>query len=715
MQDKGVSKLKRTWQAIMRGEKGSAIMALRENYEQHKTWALQAKFEQEMQDKGVLKLKRTWQAIMRGEKGAAVESMRQNYEIHKAELLQAKFEQEMQDKGVSKLKRQWALIMRGEKGAMIESMRQNWEEHKTEMLQSRFEEEMQLKGVARLKRTWAGMMRGVRGTAMETMKQNYADAKAYELQAQFEAQMQEKGIIKLRKMWLKMLRGSKAVLLENIRLNYADHKHYEMQARLEEKLSQAKSDAGLKQLKEIGLRLMRGAKGVAVNNLKENYTQFRTWELQAKIENDMQDMGVAKLRRTWKGIIRGAKGSAIEGMRQNWSNEKASALQMKFEQEMQDAGVLKLRRTMRALLKGTLAATFGNMRDNWVYWETQIKRRRLEEDLARQLHALEQTKSDAGLRQLKNIWQAMMKGKPAVLISNWRYNVFDYRVHTLHAHIALQVAETSLEHAVTRCKMMFVRMVRGEVATRLQIWKNRWHLECTEVAKLAAGAQTVKQVLQELMRGNTVRAFSQWRVNVVEDDAVKTKQNAERGERAQEEERHRQVEAEKMDRLRERQVAQAIVERTQDEMEHAKARASEMEKRGKAAAEQASQRALEDQLRAEKDKSDRLEKRLKSLESRLERGNSPSKQQDRKEVDDLKIQLDRKEQERRSLEKQVQELMALQDNNRPPADSLVSEKPRTPNPKKAPKKEAKPDAELTREERMMRAAERRANNSGYKY
>merc|ERR1719502_529393 len=108
------------------------------------------------------------------------------------------------------------------------------------------------------------MMRGVRGKALEVMKQNYADAQAEELQARLEAQMHEKGTIKLRKMWLKMMRGSKAVVLENLRLNYADHLHYEMEARLEAKLAQAKSDQGLKQLKEIGIRMMRGAKGVAV-------------------------------------------------------------------------------------------------------------------------------------------------------------------------------------------------------------------------------------------------------------------------------------------------------------------------------------------------------------------------------------------------------------------------------------------------------------------
>ena len=225
------------------------------------------------------------------------------------------------------------------------------------------------------------------------------------------------------------------------------------------------------------------------------------------------------------------------------------------------------------------------------------------------------------------------------------------------------------------------------------------------MAKLATAAQQVRLVMQELIRGSTIRSITNWRVNTAHSRALRVKAEKEAQEKALEEERKRAVEAEKMDRLRERQVAQAIVERAQDEMEHAKARAQEMEKRGKMGADTSEQRVLREQLRAEKEKSERLERRLKALEGR---SNSPTKDRDKREMEELRMKLEKKEQERQRLEERVQELLGRTTGNQQPS------KPSTPA--REPKME-KPDTELTREEKMMRAAERRANNNwpGFKH
>ena len=49
----------------------------------------------------------------------------------------------------------------------------------------------------------------------------------------------------------------------------------------------AMQDAGLCQLRNVWLRLMRGARAVAVEAMKQNWAQSKVWAMQSRLEAQM--------------------------------------------------------------------------------------------------------------------------------------------------------------------------------------------------------------------------------------------------------------------------------------------------------------------------------------------------------------------------------------------------------------------------------------------
>jgi len=440
--------------------------------------------------------------------------------------------------------------------------------------------------------------------------------------------------------------------------------------------------------------------------MKENFLLFKQWQVHEKISQDMRNFGISKLRKVWRGILVGIESDVIESFKRNHNDFKAAYMQEKFDNEMKDMGFSKLHKHWCKILKAGQAAAIDAMKYNTSEWKLSLAESKMQE-----MHDyIVKSQQNSGLSRLKAIWEEKLKGKPSVVISTWRYNVHEHRMKILHAHIAVQVAETSLGHATKRCQMLLLRMIRGELAIRLRVWKQNWLFMITGGAKLETGAQQIKKVLRERLKSRCIRLLGSWSRN---KSSAKLKrlamEQSQLAERIAQEAQNR-VEDEKSERLRERQVAATIVEKSQEAMEQARARASELEKRAREGLDGAGVRALQGELREEKERTIKLEKRLKALESTIEKSNMAVSQKDQQELMTLRAQLDNKEQERLRLLKQIDDLKRNLESKRNENNPVVAieKKPERTPPK--PKAE-KPDADLTREERMLRAAEKRANNN----
>lgn len=166
----------------------------------------------------------------------------------------------------------------------------------------------------------------------------------------------------------------------------------------------------------------------------------------------------------------------------------------------------------------------------------------------------------------------------------------------------------------------------------------------------------------QLVKGCTIRSIGAWRRNVSIAKIEAMAREKVLREMQLLEETNRQIAEEKDDRMRERQVAQAIVERSQEEAEHAKARFMEIEKRARE--EQASESSkrmknLTEELREEKDSRRKLEARLKNLEAKRSEGD-----------EGMRFKLERLQAERDDL---MQEL-AMYRKGQTPVNSPKSQK-----------------------------------------
>merc|ERR1719353_720319 len=184
--------------------------------------------------------------------------------------------------------------------------------------------------------------------------------------------------------------------------------------------------------------------------------------------------------------------------------ELAAALEAQMRSQGQGAGLRMLRQIMMRMVKGE-----AGMRVE--IWRTTMKDEVRAEEMARLQADLEARAADASkgaaLRQLRQIMVRIMKGEVGMRVEIWRTAVkMDaYAKHReLQAALEAQMQAQGQGAGLRQLRQIMVRMVKGEVGMRVEIWRTAMKDEM-RAEQIAFLKNTLEARAMDSSRGTAMR------------------------------------------------------------------------------------------------------------------------------------------------------------------------------------------------------------------
>merc|ERR1719253_1857033 len=175
-----------------------------------------------------------------------------------------------------------------------------------------------------------------------------------------------------------------------------------------------------------------------------------------------------------------------------------------------------------------------------VIWRTAMKDVVRAEEMARLQADLEARAADASkgaaLRQLKQIMVRLMKGEVAMRLEVWKslMKMDAYAKHAeLQAALEAQMRAQGQDAGLRMLKQIMVRMVKGEAAMRVEIWRTAMkdEVRADEMARLQADLEAraadagkgaalrqLKQIMVRLMKGEVAMRLEQIMVRLMKGE-----------------------------------------------------------------------------------------------------------------------------------------------------------------------------------------------------
>merc|ERR1719454_951998 len=151
--------------------------------------------------------------------------------------------------------------------------------------------------------------------------------------------------------------------------------------------------------------------------------------------------------------------------------EMQAALEAQMKAQGQGAGLRQLRQIMIRMVKGEAGLRVE-------IWRTTMKDAVRAKEMDRMQKELEARAADASkgaaLRQLKQIMVRIMKGEVAMRLEVWRslMKMDAYAKHAeMQAALEAQMRGQGQGAGLRMLRQIFARMVKGEVGMRVEIWR----------------------------------------------------------------------------------------------------------------------------------------------------------------------------------------------------------------------------------------------------
>merc|ERR1719482_673476 len=242
-----------------------------------------------------------------------------------------------------------------------------------------------------------------------------------------------------------MVKGEVGLRVEIWRTAMKDEMRAEQMARLQSELEARAADASkgaaLRQLRQIMVRIMKGEVGMKVEiwhmGVKmDAYAKYEAMQaaLEAQMKAQGQGAGLRQLRQIMVRLVKGEVGLRVEIWRTAMKDEvralEMARLQRDLEERAADAskgaGLRQLRQIMVRLMKGEVGMRVEIWRTG-VKMDAYARHRELQAALEAQMQAQGQ---GAGLRQLRQIMMRMVKGEVGMRVEIWRTAMKD-ALHSL--------------------------------------------------------------------------------------------------------------------------------------------------------------------------------------------------------------------------------------------------------------------------------------------
>jgi len=171
-----------------------------------------------------------WRRVTRGAILEAFTTLRLQYEawhtIEHQRVLVGRIATAKQDAGLIRLKKVWMQLLRGSKSSAFESFFQNWSRSQQVEAERLVVLAKQQAGEARLRKTWSKWLHRHLREVCDSLLQNFAEAKVLALEHEIEqsrmiaASAKDGALAKLKLIWIHKLKGAEGVALEALRENY---------------------------------------------------------------------------------------------------------------------------------------------------------------------------------------------------------------------------------------------------------------------------------------------------------------------------------------------------------------------------------------------------------------------------------------------------------------------------------------------------------------
>jgi len=301
---------------------------------------------------------------------------------------------------------------------------------------------------------------------------------------------------------------------------------YTKHVAMEAELAARQQSKGIKLLKQLTARMMKGEAGMRVMLWKdatkatlEAERAERALALQAALEEQMRAQGPAQglriLRQHMARQVRGEVGFRIEIWRTKKEDDKRAGLDSgelaeRFEAQMraqgQGRGLRLLRQIMARMVKGEKGYRLEIFR-------TRVKDVKRESDLARQTKALADAQNDAlkgaGLRALKRTLARIAKGVLGEKVVIWKqsFSMAQYaRLESMRSELKSKMDGPGQYLAMKHMRHTMARIAKGEIYLRIMVWRDKMLAQkrARELAKMrrqpAAKIKELREVIEVTVR-----------------------------------------------------------------------------------------------------------------------------------------------------------------------------------------------------------------------
>ena len=337
----------------------------------------------------------------------------------------------------------------------------------------------QQSGVNQLKMLMLRRVKGAAGLCIKQWRSKTIKAKFEDTVNQFEdrlsqasSQNVDAGIKQLKMMVVRRVKGLLGTCIVSWRQKSSRAKFEDTMNMFEDRISQTGQEAGIKRLKMMVVRRVKGTAGSCIMHWKQKAAQAKYDDMFYALEDKMntagQEAGVKQLQMMMVRRVRGDAGTGIVTWRRKALNAKYEDTVNQFEDRIntsgQEAGVKRLKMIVVRRVRGDLGSCL-------MLWRQKAGAAKVEDTMNMFEDRINQTGQEAGIKRLKMMVVRRVKGTAGSCIMHWKQKAAQARYEDTMNKFEDRMSNTAENSGIKRLKMMVVRRVKGAVGSCLATWR----------------------------------------------------------------------------------------------------------------------------------------------------------------------------------------------------------------------------------------------------
>jgi len=359
------------------------------------------------------------------------------------------------------------------------------------------------------------------------------------------------GLRMLKQTMARLVRGEIGLRLEIWRqlLHAADRdKAATMQAALLAKMREDSRGTGLKAMRQVMVRLVKGEVSMRLMIWRTALQEERQAEELALIKlqhettvADLRDASLhsalQQIRQFWARILKDEIGYRVLVWRNTMEEEKRiedgsrvrRGLEALANDSLKAAGLRMMTQTMLRLARGEQAVMISQWRQGTEAALHAEKVSRVERELK---FLNSESAKGQGLKMMAQIMTRAVKGELGMRILIWRTTMSEWKrldaLSAMRRELDSKAAHASRGAGIRQLKQVMIRLAKGEIAMRIEIWKTQLKMDAyakyiemqailegeMETQGRGAGLRMLRQIMARQLKGEVGMRLVMWRAGI---------------------------------------------------------------------------------------------------------------------------------------------------------------------------------------------------------